>query len=558
MSRELHLDPVLLAQQPVSTTPAIAPQAVEFLLMCLASDRSFLAEAVHLLLPQYFVAEETALLYLWQTMQAAHTSYGGCSYPVVSMLLRQRIESGDNPFTPEQLQIIFRPDSHGLIFAVTNARYDPATVRFGRDLLKQFLYERSVVRPLQRVLHQGHRQNVPELNQFFGQIQKQNDKLRSLHEIPSVTVAPTRGSPFAPPSIFKRTGIPFIDEPIGGQRVGDCNGILGPTGGGKSTFSAHLATAMARICWSEAAERGSNNPDLVILASYEEDGKKCLPRIWSAAFQIPRRKLETLQWPDLTTQETLEDYERRLFSTSSYIPSESERYDAGSIWLNKCFYLLDLAGGDAYPGAGRGGVTELASYIDRIQQQRGQAIRGVFIDYAGLVISNFMATNNRDKRETRQFTKEFPNLVRQQISEKFQTTTWVLEQIRGEAGSFSPFKLLHHTDTAECKDFAQNMAVCGCLGVIDKTSGCQRLNWSKVRFRPGYEVPPITVRINDTFSLMEDVSDNFVADETLRRFISRSDAARIGGLDAAPSRVATMTGPRQRPMLRTSDAAEVV
>jgi hypothetical protein len=70
---------------------------------------------------------------------------------------------------------------------------------------------------------------------------------------------------------------------------------------------------------------------------------------------------------------------------------------------------------------------------------------------------------------------------------------------------------MHHSDAAEARNFAEHMAVCGCLGVVDHNSGCLRLNWSKVRyFRDPSRTPPI-LRFDADFCRMVDVSTQFVA-----------------------------------------------
>lgn len=545
MSRDLPLDPVLVAQQPQPAVMAIEPQAIEFLFMCLVADRSFMSEAKQLLQPHYFTAEEAPLLLVWNALIRADTEFGGCPFEVVYMLAREQLLSGQWGLSPMKIDTIFRADPSGLIWAVTHPNLDPASIRFGRDLMRKFLYERTVARPLQQATRAHANGQIPALDNILSVLTRQNDRLRSFQELPCVTAAPERGSAFEPASVFRATGVDYVDRLLSGQRVGDCNGLVGVTGGGKTTMAVHMGVAGAQLAWSESLATRST-PEFSLFFTYEEEGKKLRPRVQSVAFQIPRRKLESMRnWSELTTPGNLAEYERRLFQSGNDVPpSESERYDAGSVWLDRCFQLMDMSGSADFPFAGKGHVPEMASICDRVVSQRGQRLRSVYIDYAGLVCDNYISATSGDKKLMRNFLKSFPNEIRRQITGPYGCTVWVLHQLKGEAGRWSPLKLMHHSDAGESKDFAENMAVCGCMGTEDKTTGCRRFNFSKVRYQPGVETPPVTLKINE-FGRMVDVTSQYIVDDVSQRFILRSEASQIQGLDSAARQPAAQLGARR-------------
>ena len=161
----------------------------------------------------------------------------------------------------------------------------------------------------------------------------------------------------------------------------------------------------------------------------------------------------------------------------------------------------------------------------------------MYVDYAGLICSRMAKmAGARDQDQYRRELKEFGDTCRKEISERFRCTTWVLHQLKGASGSSSPFKRPHHTDAGESSDFATNMAVCGCLGTEDPNTGCRMFVWSKLRYRPNVEVPALTLRINDRFALMEDVTDRFVADTATRQFVTPEELNQVHGTEGLARR----------------------
>lgn len=549
MTRSVTTDPVLLAQRQHPVATALLPQALEFSFYVLGNRRTFFDEMRTLLKPNYFTAEESLFAALWEVMCGlADRIAGKFTFETLALALQEHCYARQITLPPQVANVLFAAGPEGILWSMTHVEYGNEHVAYARGLLQRFLQDRTVVSPLRRIL------SAPDapanIDEILGTVRDHSARLAGMNEIPRVPVSPIRGAiPYEPPLTYKPTGVSYVDGPLGGQVSGDCGGIIAPTGGGKTTVLVHMAVASARASWEEAV-RANTTPEFVAYISVEESGRKLQPRIWSAAYNIPLAKLRTMtSWDQLTTQQNLDAYEHDLARNEPGRPetpvtSESERYDAGQPILDTCFEILDFSGADPYPNAGRGYMPEVASALDQVQQIRRQPLRAVYIDYAGLLVERYLGSN-LDDRKLRLWLKKIGDDCRNMVAEKFGCAVWVVHQLRGEAGNSSPLKLMKHTDAGETKDFANNMAVCGCIGVADPATGCRFLNWSKTRNVRNESVTPITLRIHERFAVVEDVTAQFIADDATRRFLVRSEARQIMGAQAAamaPAQVRPTTG----------------
>jgi hypothetical protein len=154
--------------------------------------------------------------------------------------------------------------------------------------------------------------------------------------------------------------------------------------------------------------------------------------------------------------------------------------------------------------------------------------------------------------ELRHYLTKFVSLCRNKIAEQFGCTVWIFHQIKASMVTASSTKLFHHGDAAEAGAFAAELAVCGCMGVPDKETGCRRINFSKVRYKPGEEIPPLTVKLHRQFSMLEDVGNQYGIDDAGHKFALLSDLARTstagahhhpGGLPSGPPGLHRPTDP---------------
>jgi hypothetical protein len=514
-------------------------------MICFAHDNQLFEDGRTLVGSHHFLPHEEPLRILYLALCDVVDTYGQVTPENLQFAYSEQMRGNPNlVFGQDQLDAIF--GEGGMLDSVASpeAEMSPGNIAFGRQVLQRFVYERTIVAPLRRMVNQPMGAGIPsDMDGFLSEVNQQNERISTLNALPIVPVMPEIGSILVPANEFRLTGVSFIDNLLGGDRVGDANGIIGPTSGGKTTLSIDMAVKTAKQEWLDSIKE-EREPRLVIYVTAEESALKVRPRIWSAALDIPRETLETLtDWNQLTTQANLKDYERRMQHGQDRILSESERYRMGHEWLSKCFAIVDLSGSEDYPEAGNGGIDEIVSVVARTLQNRRQELRSCYMDYAGLICERFMQAQGLDERNYRHLLKRFADDTRKKISERFHATSWILHQMKGDAGKARPTKLMHHSDAAESKDFANNLAVCLCLGTPDPMTGCRRLNPSKVRFRPNEKLPPVTLKIDDQFAVMVDVTSRYVVEEAGGRFMTAEDADTVGGADAVTQRQRQTTPP---------------
>lgn len=536
------VDPAIIARQPQQVRPEVEPTAIEWVLMCAANCPDFYAEIAQQLKPFYFQPHEAPLQLAWIVIAEAYTRYGRPTFESVCYLAEQQLRTPLWAALQEQCdpEWLFRNDGSGFFYGLTHpesdAVFSTTNLALAREILQQFMLDRQVLHPLRRMLNTATHGGVPvSINAFLQDVSQRAAQIQTTGRLPLVDMAPEIGTEIRQASVFRPIGLDYMDRSLLGQRVGDAIGLLGPTGGGKTTLAIHAAVRMVEQCWAQWQATGAHGPPpYVVFATYEEEGLKLRPRVQSAMMKIPQEKLaHDFSWDMLTTADTLEDYERRMQHGASEMLSETDRYRLYAPLIRNCFAVLDMSGQDeANPQAGRGGVPELAGCLARLQETRPGEMYAVVIDYAGLVCINDATApgDGSDNAVYRSRLKTFGDAVRRQIAARFKTTAWILHQLRGEAGNFAPTRLPKHTDAGESKDFADNLAVCVCLGTQHQSTGCCFLNFSKVRYRSKVNIPPVILRMDDQFATIDDVSSRYTLSEEGGGFMLRSEAGQIGGV----------------------------
>jgi hypothetical protein len=524
----------------------VSEQDIYCMFIYLMRSPAVFTEARRLLTPSLFRQHEVHWAVLWAAFATLVDQYGDWTMHALVYEIQRRVAADPQSMLPGDYDRLVRQDQSGLIWAICQINQQDLLPDQGRDVLRRFLRERTVIFPLQDRLTQGAGQTyVADIAGLIEEAQSRIVRIEAMREIPIGEPMPAFGSPLPPPQVYNPTLIDHFDQYIRGQRPGDCNGLLGVYGSGKTTQMCHLAMKNAQNYYTQSL-RLNVPKKLSVFGSYEEPETKLRPRIWSYAAQIKRDKIEKMNWSLLTTQANLSDDDRRLAgggSAGQIIASEQDRYDMARPVMNECFMLLDMSGSERYPNAGRGGVPELVGALERIRDERQQEIGTVHLDYAGLLCTRYMEANDEDPDRLRYHLRRLGDQLRQQIAEKFQCTVWLAHQFNGDQNKRAPTTLLHHSDAAESKAFAENLAACGCLGVKDKQTGCLLLNWSKVRYHESEIKTPAVLRIDYDYSRMV-MATNYQLDLTSGRFIDQSVASQIQGQAAMrPAHNPRSTGP---------------
>jgi hypothetical protein len=536
----------------VETTVKVTKPEIDFLFMCAAQRRDFFQELSSAFSSRLFSLEnELQFELLWLALEFIYQQTTEVSSVGLATILGRVLEDRggfDDPFLRQVL--VGQGGYHQILFAAPITSND---LEIARGIAKRFLVERKVETPLRRVLSQAGQNSPLHLQDILNTAARDVAQITTIGSLPIAAVAPPFGSDLPEPIAFESTGLGFMDLRLRGQIRGTVNAVLGPTGGGKTTWAVHKTVASARYAYEQAQILRAQNiqavPELVIMVTAEESADLIKPRLQSAAFSIPRRTLEVLtDWRQLSSVETGQrDYERSLTSEQLLGPlarinnggipqidvlSERERYQLHYDWFTQCCLLIDVSGSLEHPDVGGGFIPELEAIIDRITEMRQQRVREVVIDWAGaLVERHIRATNKRDDA-MRHLLNVFGDEVKRRIAVKHNCTVWVTHQLQAKLGQAMPGKLMHHSQAAESAAFAVHMATCCCLGTEDRRTGVRLMNFSKTRLSDGVSARPACLQIHPLFCEMIDVTDTYTID-TRSQIVSSDEAQQIGGFDLA-------------------------
>lgn len=521
----------------VSYVRHVLPQQLEFLLLMCGGNVALFTDMKALIRPADLgKPNEFALRTTWAAMLQSMEKFQGWSYESLAACANEYLQTKPDElalFTQESWAEMFNNSPAGLLFSIVNPDIALSTVNLSlaRDILHRLANERLIVDKVRHVFNPGSgRGGVPITKSFLDNLNDVLAKVSNTQTMPTGSSAP-EGGYTSESTAVELTGLSFIDQVFGGQRRGDVNGILGPTGGGKSTLALHMAVTMAKLSQQVAQAGGPMEP--VIFVTAEESLPRLYPRLWSNAFSILRATLEeSLDTRRLSTRANLRPYELAMQQSGQDILSEQDRYEQGRVWLDRAFKFIDISGTGDYPTAGFGGVDEIASYVDRLCDSESIRPKAVFIDYAGLVLERQINLDLSKPERLRLEVKRMGDVLKTRVAGRFDTTVWLLHQLKDSYGSESPTKMPTHSDAGDSKGFAVNMATCGALGTTDKRTNCRWLNWSKVRQARSAENSASILQIEPNFSRLVDVTSLYVPDLPSKGFISVQDARTIGGLSA--------------------------
>jgi hypothetical protein len=555
------MEPAVVAQQSQPATAKMSTQLLDVMFVGMCRSMPFFDETHRFLKPGYFPEPEAhyrALFHVMCTLRERHAFF---NHTLLWTECHEYINNDPTICHPHLTERLLINNYYGLLFCAFTQPDVEINLTQCRDYLQRFLYERVVATPLRTFMNRVEQNATPtNLPEFLSLIQDRQREIQTVTSLPVVDTMPDARETMEAPAIYHKTGVSFIDNPLGGQREGDANGILGVTGAGKSTLAAHMGVQMAKTEYLRAYEEG-RPAKLSVIFTYEEDANKLRPRIWSAAAQIRRDKLEQITNPsaELTRADNLEPYELKIAGEGADKEGEFERWQKHRTWLSDALYVADMSGSEKFPNAGSGYVDEIVSVLEGIRVlTHGRFYLSVLIDFAGLVCERYQHAKGMDDGQLRHLLKNFGDRCRREISERYSCTTWIFHQIAPSNATKSPTQPLHHSMASESRAFAEFLALCGCLGVPDAQTGCRLLNWSKTRYARTETVEPIPMRINDLFACFEDVSEAFKVDKVTRQFMTATEWDRIHGDDpedgngtdtrqtTAPRSRSTLSQPRAR------------
>lgn len=514
---------------------------------------SLLQEAIRVEFNEsYFKGGENVFFVLFAAIRGLYQEFRVVSKEMLTTRLAAWHENETGGLTPDDIVFLFgQADGQGFLSeAFDTPMPDMQTQRgerqFLESVLKRFMNARLIKTNLQSMLNRSNDDSYPV--QFRSLLDRWNRVAQRVDHIgvPIVNSAamPTYGAeiPLPPPAMS--TGLPLIDQYLGGIRPGDVIGILAPYGGGKTTLLATIAVRLAELYYT------GNMNKLSVFVGYEDGAERMNPLFWSASARIARELFINSGpafWSQLSDRNNLKDYDRQLPENRNgeIMFGERERWDAAMTWFNRHFVFLDFSSNEATGGRGAGGVREIKAALEKLSEEKQMEIGNVCVDYTGILVERELnATGNAaaksDLHAIIRPIKQVPDDLRIHVAVPMRSTVFLAHQLApGEVKKFKPYQYIGHLDASGSKSFAENVHSCLGINQRDHTTRVSTAYWSKIRMGE-----PISryglIRMDDTLVDIHLVNDEYVACPASRAIMRKGDVR-----PAAPA-VAESTETRRR------------
>ncbi len=471
---------------------------------------------------------------LFNAIRNLYTAYRTITREMLETTLQSYLESGQITLNADDIIFVFGvSENTGFIAEAYNNipatdEAQRAERQFMENVLKRFMNARFIKPQMQTFLNRGTEDTVPDqIRSFlerFGRIAQRVDYIGT----PTVNSAamPTFGTPIILPDPAMPTGIPWIDQYIGGFRPGDVIGVLGPYSGGKTTILTTAAVRMAELY----ANSGQNK--LSVFIGYEDGAERMNPLFWSAATRIDRNLFLSSGnqfWEQLSSRSNLKDYDRELPENRNgeIMFGERERWEAAMGWFNQNFCFLDFSNNSSTGAKGAGGVPEVKAALERLAEERGMEIGAVFIDYTGIMVERFLANNASgaaqfDSHAIIRPIKQVPDDLRTTVAVPMRCSIMLAHQLApGEVKKFKAWQYISHLDASGCKSFAENLHSCMCINQRDLETRVSTIYWSKVRTGVPASYHGL-IRMDDRVVDIHKVDDQYSACSTTRAIVERN------------------------------------
>lgn len=485
----------------------------------------------------HFKHTEQVFLVLFSAMRDLQQEFRAVTKEMLLTKIGSWIETEVVILNPQEIVFLFgAAEGQGFIdeafdTPMPDAAGQRAERQFLEGVLKRFMNVRYIKPQLQSILNRSAEDTVPaqikNLLERFGRAAQRVDHIGT----PTLNSAamPTFGAPIVLPPPAATTGLPWIDQYIGGVRPGDVIGVLGPYAGGKTTILATFAVRMAELY----ANSGENK--LSVFVGYEDGSERMNQLFWSAAARIDRNLFVSAGerfWAELSDRNSLKDYDRNLPENRNgeIMFGERERWEAAMGWFNRHFVFLDFSYNESTGGRGAGGVAEIKAALERLAEERGMEIGFVCVDYAGILVERELSASGNARAMTEQNAitrpiKRVPDELRTTIAKPMQCAVVLAHQLApGECKKIKPFQYISHLDASGSKSFAENVHSCMCINMRDVSTLVSTIYWSKIRLGlPPCGTPHGLIRMDDRLVDVHLVNDEYIADAASRAILRRSD-----------------------------------
>jgi hypothetical protein len=321
-----------------------------------------------------------------------------------------------------------------------------------------------------------------ELPSLLAKHQQQSERIASITHYETELAFPEGWDKEAAIEVSS-TGLAFIDKFMGGGHApGEVYGLMGPYGSCKTTLSVMMAAeACDKACEKMKEPDWNGKKPLVFFFSYEAPKKELRNRILSYKAKILRKTVDSLDAVKGLSElnkdpNNLRDYEQRLFADKiargEPVMCEYERAQKIIPLLNDHLLWMDMTGADPVNrGAGTDYVAEISRRISaELRRRPGTCCGLVIVDYVGAMVRRHMAAHDKDENALRHLIGGAPIQFKTEVALAFDCPVWLIHQFSGAANAKGVGAKMHHTDSAEAKNFGENLDFAYCLGNLDGES----------------------------------------------------------------------------------------
>lgn len=331
---------------------------------------------------------------------------------------------------------------------------------------------------------------------------------------------PARGSPLPPPDIFVATGVTFVDRAIRGQLAGECNGLLVEPGPDENTLCLQLTASNAKM-FDRSYREPPGRRKLSVLFTFGTPKTIVMTRLLANTASIPYAKLsQVLGQAKFDSELLLAPDQDKLWAAAKLDAAERNKLKTALHLIEHAVAVVDMTSVKEPSGDHRGLADEIASELHRLSKQSDADIGAVHIDSAGAMCERHMLANSISRGNLRIVLDAAGDQLRRVIACPFKCPVWVTHHLAAARSTRPCVMLRQHFEGLGSKSFAENMAVCGCLGPSDPATGCMLLNWSKARHETAADQWAV-LRVDYDFCRLLDVSHRFVPDQVGKTFIER-------------------------------------